>query len=426
MSARSVRKGLTRRRFLKNALAVGAGVTIVPRSVLCGPGHKAPSEQLNRGIIGCGGISKAHLGMNYGRIIAVCDVDEKRMAERQRQIKNTVKTFRDFREMLDMPDIDCIHICTPPHWHALMSVMAAKAGKDIWCEKPMSRTIAEGRVVTDTVRRYGRIFRINTWFRFSGGFYGSGVSVKSIKQVVENRLLGWPLKVTVSGITGFNWKHNWRGQPNLSPQPVPPNLDYNMWLGPAPYKPYNSRRVHAVFRGYWDYDGGGLGDMGQHYLDPMQYILGKDHTSPIEIEADAPLQHPDAVGLWRRVRLKYEDGCELILDGENKDRNAAFIEGPDGKIFKGFRSTIPNLQKRLAELPEPVPQVTDFGQAVRKRLTFALNDQNAHRSCTLINLSKIAVRIGRPIRYDPVKEQIIGDPEANRLVEQPMRAPWHL
>jgi predicted dehydrogenase len=393
--------------------------------VLGGPGETPPSEEITKGIIGCGGISGLHLGLKYARLVALCDVDEKRLAKRMKG-RAGVKGYRDFREMIDRPDIDVIHVATPPHWHSLMSAMAVKAGKDVWCEKPMTRTIGEGRIVRDTVKRYGRMFRIDTWFRFRSDFYGLGGPVKLIKQVVENGLLGWPLKVTVSGVTGFNWKHSWMGKPNLKPEPVPRDLDYDMWLGPAPRKPYNPARVHGRFRGYWDYDGGGLGDMGQHYLDPVQYIIGKDDTSPVEIEADAPLQHPDAVGKWRRVRMKYADGCELILDGDNSIKDAAFIEGPDGKVFKGFKSTIPDLRRKVSQLPEPVPQQTDFGDTVRNRKTFALNESNGHRSCTLINLAKIAIRIGRPIRYDPVKERIVGDEEANRLIDQPMRAPWHL
>ncbi len=397
----------------------------MPRRVLGGPGETPPSEEITKGIIGCGGISGLHLGLKYARLVALCDVDAKRLASRMKG-RSGVKGYRDFREMIDRPDIDVIHVATPPHWHALMSVMAAKAGKDVWCEKPMTRTVGEGRAVRDTVRRYGRMFRIDTWFRFRSDFYGLGGPVKHIKQVVENGLLGWPLKVTVSGITGFNWKHSWMGQPNLKPEPIPPDLDYNMWLGPAPRKPYNPARVHGRFRGYWDYDGGGLGDMGMHYLDPVQYILGKDDTSPIEIEADAPLQHPDAVRIWRRVRMKYADGCEIVLDGDNSIKDAAFVEGPDGKVFRGFKSTIPDLRRKVSQLPEPVPQQTDFADTVRKRKTFALNESNGHRSTTLINLAKIAIRMGRPIRYDPVKERIVGDEEANRLIDQPMRAPWHL
>ena len=144
-------------------------------------------------------------------------------------------------------------------------------------------------------------------------------------------MLGWPLKVTVSGITGYDWKFYWSGRTDLKPQPVPPELDYDMWLGPAPYKPYNPQRVHANFRGYWDYDGGGLGDMGQHYLDPVQYLLGKDDTSPIRVDVDAPQQHYDAAGSWRRIEFTYADGCKIILDGENRDTEAAYIDRPEGE-----------------------------------------------------------------------------------------------
>jgi hypothetical protein len=158
----------------------------------------------------------------------------------------------------------------------------------------------------------------------------------------------------------------------------------------------------------------------------MQYIMEKDHTSPVEITVDAPQQHPDACGRWNRVELKYEDGCTLVLDGANRDRDAAFLEGPEGKLYRGFRCTIPNVREKLKSLPDPEPQVTDFIHAVRTRKTFALNEQNGHRSCTLINLAKIAVRLGRNLRYDPVKERFIDDEGANRLIDQPMRAPWHL
>jgi predicted dehydrogenase len=184
--------------------------------------------------------------------------------------------------------------------------------------------------------------------------------------------------------------------------------------------------VHGSFRGYFDYDGGGLGDMGQHYLDPIQYLLDKDDTSPIEIEIDAPQQHPDAVGSWRRITYRYEDGCEIILDGENRDTEAAYLEGPDGKLFRGFTSDIPDFEQKVASLPDPAPQVTDFHEAVRNRRTFALNERNGHRSCTIVNLGVVALQLRRSLRYDPVTQQFIGDPEADRLIDQPMRAPWHL
>ncbi|MCD4768559.1 MAG: Gfo/Idh/MocA family oxidoreductase, partial [Bacteroidales bacterium] len=335
-----------------------------------------------------------------------------------------VDTYHDFRDLLARPDIDIVHIATPPHWHGIMSKMAAEAGKDIWCEKPMTRTIGEGIEVVKAVNRYGRMFRLNTWFRFKDQFYGLGTTVKPLKKIIDSGVLGWPLKVTVSGVTGYNWKFYWSGEHNLKPMPVPENLDYDMWLGPAPYKPYNVARVHANFRGYWDYDGGGLGDMGQHYLDPVQYMLGKDNTSPVYVEVDAPQQHPDAVGLWRRIEYTYDDGCKIILDGANSDKDAAYIEGPYGKIFKGFRSTIPNIDKLVRSLPEPGKQIMTFNESVRTRQKFALNEINGHRSATVVNLGIIAVRLGRNLEYDPVKQRFIDDDGANRLINQPMRGPW--
>ncbi len=417
---------VSRRDFIKRTLATAAAFTIVPRHILGGKDFTAASDQLTKAVIGVGGMGRAHLRYPGARLLAVCDVDENHLNTALEIAGPGVKGYKDFREVLNRSDIDIVHIPTPPHWHAAISIAAAEAGKDIWCEKPMTRTIGEGQKVVEAVQKNGRIFRINTWFRFRERFYGFRTPVKPIKKLVQSGLLGWPLTVTVSGITGFDWKFYWKGKTHLNPQTVPRELNYDMWLGPAPYKPYNKHRVHNTFRGYWDYDGGGLGDMGMHYLDPVQYILEKDDTSPVEIEADCSQQHPDACGTWRRIELKYADGCKLILDGENKDRDAPFIAGPEGKLFKELESDIPDLKKKLEKLPDPPVQLTDFSQAVRSRKKFALNEQNGHRSCTLVNLSKIAIRLGRPLRFDPVKQRFIDDDEANRLVNQPNRAPWHL
>jgi myo-inositol 2-dehydrogenase/D-chiro-inositol 1-dehydrogenase len=416
--------GLTRRDFLKGA--AGAGIfSIVPRHVLGGPGVVPPSDELTKAIIGVGGMGRGHIEY-AGRLLAVCDVDKGHLKKALEIAGPGVNGYHDFREVLQRKDVDIVHIVTPPHWHALMAIAAADAGKDIWCEKPMTRTIGEGIRVVDAVQRNGRIFRLNTWFRFADRFYGFGTTVKPIKKLVNSGLLGWPLTATVSAATGFNWKFYWQGKTSLPLQPVPEELDYNFWLGPAPVKPYHPHRVHSSFRGYWDYDGGGLGDMGMHYLDPVQYLLDKDQTSPIVIESDGPQQHPDACGTWRRVELKYKDGCKIVLDGEARDKKVPFLSGPNGNLYPGFVSDIPNLEEKLAAFPDPEPQVTDFHHAVRTRQTFALNEANGHRSCTIVNLSKIAVRLQRPLRFDPDKQVFINDEEANRLIDQPMRAPWHL
>ncbi|MHB1177638.1 MAG: Gfo/Idh/MocA family oxidoreductase [Daejeonella sp.] len=417
-------KNNPRREFIKKSAVALAAFTIVPRYVLGGPGYLAPSDHLTKGIIGVGGMGRGHIPYGGTKVVALCDVDKNHLNQAVNMVGNSVKTFNDYRELIQLPEVDIVHIATPPHWHGIMAAEAARAGKDIWCEKPMTHTIGEGKRVVEAVQQHGRIFRLNTWFRFQANFYGMGTTVKPIKKLVQSGLLGWPLTVTVGKNTGFDWKFYWVGNDNLPAMPVPPELDYDMWLGPAPYKPYNPHRVHQTFRGYWDYDGGGLADMGQHYLDPVQYFLGKDDTSPISVEIDAPQQHTDAVGTWRRIVYTYADGCKIILDGEGTDTNTAYISGPEGKLYQGFRSDIPDLEKKLAAFPDPEPQVTDFVEAVKKRQKFALNEENGYRSCTIVNIGLVALRLGRSLKFDPVKQEFIDDEGANRLINPPIRAPW--
>lgn len=414
---------MKRRQFLRQAALTAGVFSIVPRQVLGGPGFLAPSDQLTKAIIGVGGMGQAHL--NYaGRLVAICDVDKNHLASTAAKVEAGIKTYHDFRELLQQPDIDVVHVVTPPHWHGLMAIAAAEAGKDIWCEKPMTRTIGEGLAVVKAVQERQRMFRLNTWFRFEDGFYGMNTPVAPIKKLVEQRAFGWPLKVTLNTSTGFDWKFYWVGRTDLTPQPVPAELDYDFWLGPAPVKPYHPHRVHGSFRGYWDYDGGGLGDMGQHYLDPVQYLLEKDHTSPIFIEIDAPQQHHDAVGIWRRIVYTYADGCQIVLDGANEDKQAAFIEGPAGKLYRGMRSTLKNQDQLIASLPPPEPMVTTFSESVRTRRKFALDEDKGFRSATLVNLGLIALRLGRNLVFDPDRICFPHDQGANALIHQPMRGPW--
>ena len=417
-------KSNSRRRFIKNSLGALAAITIVPRHVLGGPGYLAPSDYLTKGVIGVGTMGRGHFDYAGTKLVAVCDVDKNHLKLALEKAPKGVKALKDYRELIQLPEVDIVHIATPPHWHGIMAADAARAGKDIWCEKPMTRTIGEGKRVVEAVQQHGRIFRLNTWFRFDDVFYGMKTTVKPIKKLVDSGLLGWPLTVTVSRHTGFDWKFYWVGKTDLEPMKVPAELDYDMWLGPAPYKPYNPHRVHGTFRGYWDYDGGGLGDMGQHYLDPIQYFLGKDHTSPVSVEIDAPQQHPDAVGTFRRIVYTYDDGCKIVVDGEARDENVPYIEGPNGKLYPGFRSDIPDLEKKLASFPDPEPQVEDFVYAVKNREKFALNEENGHRSCTIVNMGLAALRLGRSLKFDPVKQVFIDDEGANRLLNQPMRGPW--
>lgn len=424
-------KKLSRRDLIKGALGVAA-FTIVPRHVLGGRGYVPPSEMLTRGIIGVGNMGMNHVAQEGAILLALADVDRRHLRrgfERAQEKGERPALYNDFRELLERKDIDVVHIVTPPHWHAIMAIMAVQAGKDIVCEKPMTRTIGEGIKVVEAVHAAGRIARVHTFGRLGGEWYGSEMTVTGIKKLMAAQVFGWPCKMTLGKSTGFDWKTDqWSGDPKLGAQPVPRRLDYDMWLGPAPYKPYHEERVHEKFRGYWDYDGGGLGDMGQHYLDPAQYVLDKDETSPVEIECDVPQQHTDAVGQFRTIRMKYADGCEIIIDGtESEKQRVPLIEGPKGKLYKGYTSDeIPNLKKILSQLPEQEPIQKEFYQSVKTRTRYILNEDVCHRSCNLINLAKISMQTGRPLRFDPVKQNFIGDEEANRLINEPMRGPWHV
>ena len=428
---------INRRTFLRRGAASAALFTILPRNVLGKMGGDnnfiAPSDQLTRGIIGTGGIglSDCHFFSDPRcRIVARCDVDKKHLQNGMDKAKKmfdiTPAAYHDFRELIHDDNVDIVHIATPPHWHGIMSVEAANAGKDIFCEKPMTRTIGEGKRVEEAVKRNGRVFRLDTWFRFKDTFYGLGTDVKPLKKLVESGLLGWPLKVRISGATGFAWKFFWTGKENLEVQPIPEELDYDLWLGPAPYKPYNVHRTHQTFRGYWDYDGGGLGDMGQHYIDPVQYFLGKDDTFPVKVEVDAPQQHSDAIGIWRSITFTYEDGCQIILEGEGYESQGKvpYIEGPKGKVYKGFECTIPNVQEVIYELPDPEPRNCDFIDCVRTRRQFALNESNGFHSSTIVNMGVCALRLNRTLHFDPKTQLFINDDAANRLVNQPMRGEW--
>ena len=446
----------TRRSFLKGAAAIGA-FNLVPAKVLWGA--DAPSNQLTRALIGFGSIahSENHLPFKGSRLVGLCDPDQLRVAEGLEAAEKNgwgkIKAYKDFLELLADPGVDIVHICTPPHWHGVQSLMAARAGKDIWCEKPMTRTVGEGKRVMDYVNAKGRMFRLNTWFRFQGGFYGFGTTVKPIRQVVEGGVLGkGPLRCVFGAGQGFSWKFYWSGKVNLDPEPCPKTFDWDMWLGPAPWKPYNKHRTHGTFRGYWDYDSGGLGDMAQHYLDPLQYLLCKDETSPVKVDYVGPKQHPDVVGRFDRITLTYADGTEVILDGDESLKDEPLLRGAngvtvwpvgklDGKVINGgwtnedvaktqffgmldangVKIDVPSL---LKSLPEPAAQQTDFIDSVRTRRKFCLNEETGFRSCTMFNLAIAAERLGRGFKFDPVKLVAKGDEAANRFLYQEMREPW--
>ncbi len=437
---------LSRRTFLGGAGAT-ALFNVVPAKVLAGA--SAPSNQLTRALIGFGCIahSENHLSIKASRLVGLTDCYAPRiaagLAAAEKKGWGRIKGYRNFLELLDDPGVDIVHICTPPHWHGVQSVMAAKAGKDIWCEKPMTRTVGEGLRVVEVVQATKRMFRINTRYRFAFDktFYRFGTSVEPIRQIVENGLLGkGPIKCVFGEGQGFTWKFGWSGRIQARPQVVPQGLDWDMWLGPAPWKPYTDHRFGTSFRGYWDYDSGGLGDMAQHYLDPLQYLLCKDETSPVKIDYKGLPQHPESVGSFDRFTLTYADGTEVILDGDVSLGEEPLLRGSNGlcvykkaKDGKTLRIKDANgwwseekVLKTLADLPKPAPQQTDFIDSCRTRRKFALNESNGFRSSTMFNLAIVAWRLGRGFEFDPVSLHAKNDEAAERFLyqEDMMREPW--
>jgi len=404
-------RGVTRRTFLKGSAAASAGLLIVPRHVVVGADELPPSETFGGALIGCGGRGPGTFG-NFGphaRLLAKCDVRFLDKADNK-------EIYSDFRRVLERKDIDVVAIATPPHWHALISIAAMQAGKDVLCEKPMTRFIAEGRAVVEAERRYGRIFQIGTFGRF-----GASKSRHStlIHKIMRSGLLKECDAVHIKR-GGLKVKE-WSGLVNVEPQPVPKSLDWDMYCGPAPLRLYHPHRVGGTHRGYWDYEGGGLADMGQHHFDPVQWTYGKDDTSPVEVDVHAPPAHPEACGMWGWVELKYADGLTFVMDsgewGDRYDRKQGKDVDPNALSEED--------RKKIDAMPDPEPLV-NFIDAVKTRKKPGGHAEAAHRCATLLHLSNIAIRVGRKIHYDPVKEQIVGDEEANRLVNPPMRAPWHL
>ena len=426
---------LPRRSFLRKAAVAALGFTIIPRHVL-GRGFIPPSETLNHVIVGCGGISAMHsdprmTGAN--RIVAICDVDSERVKRKLEKIQTAgggnPMQAEDFRDVIAHADADVVHVCTPPHWHGVIAAAAARRGKAVWCEKPLTRTIGEGLALSRVVQQTGVPFRVNTWFRLNRtNYYGVGPA-REIRRVVASGVLGGPLTVRLAPVGGIAWKVNlWTGRPDLKPVPVPANLNWDLYCGPSQLIPYHPHRAHGSFRGYWNFDQGGLGDMGQHFLDPVQYFLGKDNEFPVTVECDAPPQDAMACGVWKTVTLTYKDGTRIILESELADRNPnnPFMEGPNGKLFAGMRCDNPALLRKAAEFPLPEYQEDDFDICAREKRPFGYGVNEAFHSSTLVNLAGLSVRLGRKLTFKSDGSGFVGDAQADRLHSPVMRGNWSI
>lgn len=440
---------LTRRQFLKGSVTA-AGVALsgsvylqlVPASVF---GADAPSNRITVGCIGVGRMGRDDMrevmGFRQAQIVAVCDVDSKRL----KQAKELVKThygqqssdgsykgcaaYGDFRELLAREDIDAVTISTPDHWHALLALVAAKAGKDIFLQKPLALTIQQGRVLSDAVRRYGRIFQVGSQQRSDSNF-------RLACELVRNGRVGKLHTIKV----GFGIDPSTGPQPSM---PVPEGLDYDMWLGPAPWAAYTEQRVHPQ-NGYdrpgWlrisDYGAGMITGWGSHHIDIAQWGMGTEYTGPVEIEGQA--EYPRD-GLWDvhgafRIEYTYANGVKLICADESKNKSGVLFEGTEGWIYvdRGRIDAQPKSLLNSTIKPDEIHlyksnnHKANFLECIRSRAETIAPVEVGHRSCTMCLLGEIAMQLGRKLKWDPQQERFIDDDQANRMISRPMRSPWHL
>ena len=444
---------VSRREFLRGATAaVVAGFpTVIPSRALGADGAVSPGNRITVGMIGTGRqVFYANLPWflwsQEVQVVAVCDVDAWRREKAKQKVEETYTakspggvykgcaTYRDFRELLARKDVDAVMISTPDHWHAYMAIEAARAGKDIALEKPISLSLAEGRAIADAVKKHGRIFRTDTEVRSEQRFV-------HLCEVVRNGRLG-KIQRVYAGVP--------KDPPPLTqtpaPMPVPPELDYPLWLGSAPEKPYTEQRVHYPQAGL-DYSGKGPGWMhirdysqgvilnwGTHILDIVQWGLNTERTGPVEITGKGRFP---AGSLWDvlqefEVRYRYAGGIEVI--STNAGRPFVRFEGADGWIentwfqadgFKASREELLEWRPGPNDLKPPmINEKQDFVNSIKSRQETLIPAEVGHRTASLCQLGHIAVQLEQSLKWNPATERFTGNEAANQLLARPQRAPW--
>jgi len=414
---------ITRRDFLKAAVAAPCLLSWPAR------GAVAPSARLTMGCIGLGGMGTVDL-RNFlthadVHVLAVCDVDAnhrdraKHLVDAQYQNKDCA-AYNDFREVLARDDIDTVLIATPDHWHALIAIAAARAGKDMYCEKPISLTVAEGRTVVNAMARWGRVYQSGTQRR----------SIACFRFAVE---------VARRGMIGeLHTIHTYLDAGPACgvepPRPVPPGFDYDRWLGPAPYEPYTPRRCHGSFRWIYDYSGGQLTDIGAHFNDLAQWGHDSESTGPIAYEGQAqfPREGLFDTPVRYQVVATYADGVKLIYH-DTGPRTVRF-EGHEGWVSVDDDGNVDAEPKSILRTRRIVRQNyahwtghhRDFLDCVKTRSTPIAPPEIAHRSTTTCHVGNICLRLGRALEWDPETERFVDDPAADRMLARAMRAPWRL
>jgi len=417
---------MTRRDVLQASLAGGAILALPAAAYRAAFAGTAPSETIRLGFIGVGAQGtanmKAFLKLSTASVVALSDVDAKRLSTATGEVeKATTKApagHADYRKLLDDKTIDAVVVGTPDHWHALNTIDSCKAGKDVYCEKPLSLTVAEGRAMVTAAEAGQRVVQ-------TGSQQRSGSEFRTACELVRAGAVGKVHTVKV-GLPGPNFK----GPPVKDAQ-APAELDYDRWLGPAPARAYNEKRVHYLFRFFWDYSGGQQTNFGAHHYDIAQWGLGKDSTGPVSVRAKARF-HKDGwyeVPEWTEIEYLYADGVKM-LGGQGFAQGTEFI-GDKGSLFvtRGSFKTSPVELKemKIAEgLPKSPGHHANWLACIKSRSAPIADISIGHRSATVCHLGNIAVRTGKTIRWNPETETIVDDAESAKLLTKEYRAPWKL
>jgi predicted dehydrogenase len=405
----------------------------VPASVRGAEGRPAPSNRITVGAIGVGGQGNGNLGGFLGdprcHVLAVNDVDRNHLQNTQRRVNEhyanrDCAAYPDFRDLVARDDIDVISLATPDHWHAIVAIMSAKAGKDVYGEKPFSHDLREGRAMVEAVNRYGRIWQTGSWQRSTGDF-------RFACELVRNGRIGKVHTVEVGLPTG--------GPGGSAPfTDPPPSMDYDFWCGPAPWAPYSADRTHWNWRWQMDYGGGQLMDWVGHHGDIAQWGLGTETTGPVEfvpIHADFP-----KTGIWDaatryRIECTYANGVRMIVqNAEGQHRMGAKWIGTDGWVWvdRGGFETEPKSLKKDTIRPNEINlyrsgnHIGNLIDCVVSRRPTITPAEVAHRSASVGHLCVIAIALGRKIRWNPDTEQILDDPAAATMLGRAKREPWNI
>ena len=424
----------TRRRFLRTTSAAVAAPLIVPGRVLGQGGATPPSARVRLACIGTGGMGTGNLRSfltdDRVQVVAVCDVDRQhREAAAAIAGLQAGDTYGDFREVLARKDVDAVMVATPDHWHAVIDVAAAKAGKDLYSEKPLAASIGEGRAVCRAVAEQKRVLQCGTWRR-------SGMKTRMACEWVRNGYIG-DLRVIEVGVPGtFQISGGFTGQ---EPAEAPPeHFDHRMWLGPAPEVPYIAGRCHYNFRWVNDYAPGYITDWGAHFLDVAQWGAGMDHTSPVEVSATGVQRREK--GYYNapehfRIEYQYAKGPRVVMTTtDDKSQWGVKFVGSTGWIMtENEKLEMEPASLRTVKLKDTDVKLfvsnnhhRNFIDAVLTRGQTAAPAETAQRAATMCHLGAISAALSRPIKYDAAAESFPGDPEATALLTRKLRGEWKI